>query len=317
MITTTRTIGVMTAVCLLFAAPGYAEDYQVRLDRPSKAGDVLQFVAKVEETNSQRFFEDEKLAKGTTLNLKAHVEGELEILAVDKKGRKTRLGLTIRKLTGGIDGKAVEPLAAGSVVIVATAGDKITYQLKDGKLPKDIKRLLGLVIVTHKESDDDSSDGWPGDKVFGTSARKKVGDKWPVNKAAMAKLLKGQGMIVKEGDISGTVEITELRKVNGVPCLHMKSLVISKLTPPPLPEGSKVAIAKITTRMTGDFPVDLKLPPLRQRLAVNVNLDVQGPAGGEGPVRRSVVSGSSSVERELTPGREKPKPAATTKKAGN
>ncbi len=303
MTTTARAIGVTAAACLLFAAAGHAEDYQVRLERPFKAGDVLQFVAKSGETETQRVSEGDKVLQEKTSTLKAHVEGELEILAVDKKGRKTRVRLTIRKFSGSVDGKAVEPPAAGSVVIAATAGDKTAYELKDGKLPKDIERLFGILIRTHTKSQGDVGD----DDVFGTSARKKVGDKWAVNKAAIVKSLKGEGLTIKEGDVNGTVEITELRKVDGVSCLHIEGLVTAANFSPPLPEGAKVLSAKVTTRVIGDFPVDLKLPRLRQGLAVNMAVEIQMPADGEGPAQRMAISSTMWVQQELRPGRKKPK----------
>lgn len=313
MITTTRAIGVMTGACLLFAAAGYAEDYQIRLERPFKAGDVLQLVAKGGETESLRLSEGDKVLQDKTSTLKVHVEAELEILAVDKKGRKTQLALTIRKFSGSVDGKAVKPPVAGSVVIATSGTKKTAFELKDGKLPKDIERLLGFVIETHKESDKSPGD----DEAFGTSARKKVGDKWPVNKAAIVKSLKGDGLTIKEGDVSGTVKITELRKVNGVPCLHIESQFSVAGLSPPLPEGAKILSAKMGGSTMGDFPVDLKLPRLREALTANMALDMQMPGDGEGPTRRMVMSASMWVQRELTPGRKKPKAAATTKKAGN
>ena len=52
MMTPTRAIGVMTATCLLFGAVGYAEDYQVRLERPFKAGDMLGLVVKAGKTET-------------------------------------------------------------------------------------------------------------------------------------------------------------------------------------------------------------------------------------------------------------------------
>ncbi len=305
MTTTARAIGVTMAVCLLFAAAGYAEDYQVRFERPFKAGDVLRLVAKGGETQTQRISAGEKILREKTSTLKVQLEAEVKILAVDKKGRKKRLALTIRKLTGSVDGKAVEPPTAGSVVIATSGAKKTAFELKDGKLPKDIERLLGFVIKTHSKSDGDEDD----DALFGTSARKKVGDKWTANKAAIAKSLKGEGLTIKEGDVSGTVGITELSKVNGVPCLHIEGQVSAANFSPPLPEGAKSLSAKMTSRVIGDFPVDLKLPRLRDGVAVNMTMDIQMPADGEGPAKRMVISSSMWVQRELTPGREKPKAA--------
>lgn len=313
MMTTTRTIGVMTAVCLLFAATGYAEDYQVRLERPSKAGDVLQLVAKAGETETHRFFEDDKVVQEKTSALKVQLEAEVKILAVDKKGRMTRLALTIRKFSGSVDGKAVEPLAAGSVVIATSGAKKTAFQLKDGKFPEDVERLLGLIIALQKDSDDSADD----DDLFGTSARKKVGDKWPINKAAMIKFMKEGEVTIKEGDISGTVGITELRKVDGVPCLHIEAQFSAANFTPPLPEGAKLLSVKMTSRMIGDYPVDVKIPRLRIGLTLNVAMEMQMPADPKGQTQRMEISWSKWMQRECKPGREKPKAAATTKKAGN
>ena len=56
---------------------------------------------------------------------------------------------------------------------------------------------FGKLIESHNDSDLDEGD----DAVFGTSARKKVGEKWPINKAAIIKSLTRQELSIKEGDI--------------------------------------------------------------------------------------------------------------------
>ncbi len=295
----------MTATCLLFGALGYAEDYQVRLERPFKPGDVLGLVAKAGQTRTERVSAGDKVVEENASALKAHLEAEMEILAVNKKGRMTRAALTVHKFSGSIDGKAAGPIAPGSVVVATSAADKTAFQLKDKQLPGDVQRLLGMLIEAHKESDLDEGD----DEVFGTSARKKVGEKWPINKAAIIKSLTRQELSIKEGDLSGTVRITELRKVNGVSCLHVAAEVNAVKFSPPLGDGAKVLGAKITTRMIGDFPVDVTLPRLRDGLILNIAMEIQMPAKAKGQAKHMEISSSSWVMREYTPVRQKPDPA--------
>ena len=96
------------------------------------------------------------------------------VLAVDDKGKPSKLSLQIEKLTRTDDAGVKELVSKGSVVTVSMK-DGIEVSEMDGhRLPLPTQEAITVILPLDPNGPTD-------DELFGTSGRKKPGDHWDAN----------------------------------------------------------------------------------------------------------------------------------------
>lgn len=178
-----------------------AKDYAVKLSRPDKVG--LKYRLEARETKKRSMSihkggtELNKEQSRTTVVLQAVVE----VRKVGKKGEPLEKKVTIDKF---VDDKDKPLLDNGDVVTVKTVDGKTVFHMGGRMLSGRAAEFLGDVVKTKTSTTADD------DAVFGTKKRRKVGEKWKINSAALAKDLQ-----LKPANLSGTVTLEAVEKHAG------------------------------------------------------------------------------------------------------
>lgn len=290
---TTVVMRVMAVVCLCLAATSQAADYKIKLARPGKKGETYRLEADGRETSQKRTSIGGRVVKQEDKDVKVHLDCIEKVLSVDKKGRQTLASITIRKFTVTVNGKSVKTLAPGRIVI-AKAGEKDRFKLKDGEMPSEIGEFLDIVTGLTKDLANPSDD-----VMFGTTKRKSIGDTWSGNTAEMVKDMARSGITMAKEDISCRVKLVKAHKVDGVPCLRLSMRMSVKNIRPPLGENVKVVESTVETSMSADLPVDVAMHRLRdsERTTMKMRFEVSSP---NGKVDIETTS-SKTLESKTTP----------------
>jgi hypothetical protein len=233
------------ASSLLVARSCEAKDYAVKLARPDKVG--LKYRLEARETKKQSMSinkgpaELKKEESQTMVTLRAVVE----VRKVSAKGEPLEKKVTIEKF---IDNKDEPLLKKGDVVTAKTVKGKTVFRLGERELSARAAEFLGDLVKTKTMTTADD------DVVFGSKSRRKVGESWKINAAALAKDLK-----LKPANISGTVSLQAIEKHADEDCLRIG--IDLKMDAVPRGgklgmDGFKVKTADVRMKIGGLMPVD-------------------------------------------------------------
>ena len=262
-----------------------SKEYPIRISRVFKAGDELRVAFQGEETSTEKVSSGGKVLKNETTVVKVELDADMKVLAVDAKGRITKAVYALRKFAGSVNEKAVEGVAAGEVLTAqpgpnpeAPPGhEKTVIQAKSGPLsPQALKALDVVISVATKSKPHD-------DPIFGSAAARRPKQPWSINKKAFADGLAGAGLSVDPANVTGQVTITDVREVNGIPCLRIEVKVDATGFSPPLPPGAKVLKSTMSVHLAGDFPVETSLPKLssQERMAMTMQMSIPQEGGAK------------------------------------
>jgi hypothetical protein len=285
------------ASALLAQTAPAAKDYAIKLHRPLKVGQKFAFSASGTTKGCMAQTLDGKTRKQEEEH-SAELVGVEEILAVDEKGGVTKVAITVEKCVK-IEGEAkTEAIPKGKTVIGQKVNGKKEWRVKDDPDPLsrdavDVLELLVTLKAATEATDDD---------VFGTTARQKVGDSWPVNAEAAAKDLKRLAPDLDKSDISGQVKLRGLMTVGGVECLEVTAeLAVKNVAPPGLPAGVKAEKAEMKAELTIALPTDPSLPRLREAGAMTFVSVLKGKVGQEAKDMTVEITKETRTKTETTP----------------
>ena len=224
-----------------------------------------------------------------------HLEGTVEVLALDSIGEEAKVACTVEKCTRITSKGETDIVPKGQVIIAEGKGKDTVFSLKDGgELPKEATEALDLAISL------DSGDEYTDDEMFGTKERQKVGGSWPVEREKVAKDAKRVGVVVKPEDVEGSFKLDGLEKVGEVECLKISGgLKMKKLSRKDdeddgLPEGFSVESGSMDAKYGGLFPVDPALGSLSESASMTFVTKVRGKGGAD---NRQEVTVESKVQR--------------------
>jgi hypothetical protein len=215
--------------------------------------------------------------------LSVEMDAVSTVLAVGPKGKPTSLSLQIQKLTKMDAGIQKDLLPRDTVVTASRAGKKTSFEMNGQAVEPDVAQALELVITVGNPELEDTDDD-----LFGTRERKRVGDSWDANQAAVAKLLMSDPrMTVK--DIIGKATLKELIKDASGQRLLVAFEVTGKTVPAnPAPGASQGGT--IVMKGTAEFPLDTSLPRVKETAEMNLSARMTGKQNPNGP----------EVERRMT-----------------
>lgn len=234
----------------------------------------------------------------TTLDL----EGEVDVIGKDSANRP-RLKVLVTGSSCTVDDKPVDGLPKGLVVIAEYGKEHSVFSRPDGTaLDEGLQKYLRMAFTISENMNDD-------DLAFGTRERKKVGDTWGINQAWAASSLSQQGLRVAPEAISGTVQLKEILKDQGVDCMKVAiAMDIREFSGLPLPPGFRVTKAIFDCQMEGLFPVEVTKDPHQSSEALNGEFLATGKVPTEqGPVEVTIMARMiQKKESRLTPPAGKP-----------
>ena len=212
-----------------------------------------------------------------------HLEGTVEVLALDDVGEEAKVSCVIDKCNRITSEGEKELVAKGKVLIAEGKGKDTKFHYEDGKeLPKEASEALELVISL------DTGDKVSDDDMFGTKDKQKVGASWPVHGEAVSKDAARVGVIVKPDDVEGSFKLDGLKKVGDVECarlsgnLKMKKLLRKDDEDDGLPAGFTVTGGSMEARYGGLFPIDVSAGSLSESVSMTFVTNVKGKGGPGG-----------------------------------
>jgi hypothetical protein len=266
-----RTPGLVTlwVALVAFSAAAAAQEYQIKLDRPARAGDMttrsttitgkLHIVAKDGAT----------VIDDRTTTYTIDYAADITVLAVDSTGnvtRDTHRIIKCRRFDGDV---STDYFQSGAVVTASFENGREVFT-KDGKpvTPQQAGILRTLITLNPY--------GHTEDQVFGTTAPKKVGDVWPINAALEAQDLVGE--MPKAPSYSGKAQLVGLVPVGGVDCIEIQVNMSNSSFAPVAPRGVSVISGASNLTAVSDYPVDTALPMLKRHSVYACDFQTYAPA---------------------------------------
>jgi hypothetical protein len=252
------------AVCFSATVAG-AQDYKIKLNRPSKVGD--ESTAHITTKFKQEMSGNPAGSQEFTVEL----QGTLKTLAVnDKTGAATKLSCTVKKLTK--DGNELYP--PGTVIVGEKVNKADTFTI-DGN-PVDAANVPALSAVLELADPDRST---TDDEIYGTDKPQPIGGSWPISADKMAAELTGEGLPVPAESLKGEVKLTDVTKVDNVDALMMNMHISADGFNSTVP-GANITDGKLD--VTGDsvVPVDESLQGLSLKVKMHMSMTVTPDNGG-------------------------------------
>lgn len=298
-----RGLWLLLPVSFFFSSLSYGQetDYEVKLFRPSKAGDRY----KISATGHQ--IREVALRSGTGETLKNQREmfsvemaGAVEVLEVDPKGNVTRASITMDKLIR-IDGNQRDELVSpGTKVIERRVGARQDFQVEGRALTPELKDALDVAL---SETNDPGAPS--DDELMGTPGRRKVGERWQVNRDRLAGFFSQDtdiDLAVTPADIEGSGAITALTKAGEVDCMRVDVGVVILGAPRhgKLPPGFEKARIEVT--LSALLPLDPKLDSLGESTQLTMSLAAPAGAPREGRAPDQIITTwEQRSDRKLQP----------------
>lgn len=278
----------LLASLLLLAGLAHAQDYEIRLNRPSKVGDRYHIVTTCSDNSSAIATVDGQAMPPRNELIEAELAGDIEVLEVTPKGQSAKYNLVIEKFVR-TDAKGGELLPAGTTVLVEFVGGRTTFKVGGEPTGRLVSRVLEMAAV-NAHSDDKAMD----DQVFGTTERKKVGDSWPINAAVAAADLVKMNIPATPDKLSGQTTLAEALQQDGQKVLRLTGSMEMNGVSPQLPPGVEVQKSSLVATMSGLFPVDLT----KQAVQAGTSMTMEVKAGGTANGRTMEMQMSKKTTRE-------------------
>jgi hypothetical protein len=227
--------------------------YAVKLVRPARVGDRYTYVADAMIVASMTANVSGRTHTLRPRNLSVHFEAVERILALSETGEPSKATYTVTRCTRR-EGKQQSPFVQPGQVLTVTAGKwQPRIDIDSGDLTIEDELLLrGIVTLPRLK-------GITADDCFGTATPQQVGATWPVNANALARLISREGVTVRKQHVTGTVKLSGLKDVGGVPHLLVNGkAAVRHWTPDAtdIPEGAKFVSGTDEIKFTKLVPVD-------------------------------------------------------------
>ena len=258
------------------------EAYDINFDRKVKIGDSYDLKVTGSQVKSVKMTSEGAEIQNESSNVEVTFTGVYTILQLDEDGEVSAFKLDVESFFSKAEGITLPIASKGDVVKISKRGEEGSLTLNGKAFPAETR---GLVDIVFDAPDDGASD----EDIFGTTERKKVGDKWPMNmKLAREELLAERGVDFDPANSEGTVEFKKVAKVSGIDALTLEmSMDLSGVKGlVPLPKGFKIDKSNATFSMTGTYPLNTRLEAVSSNMNGSITFTGSGklgPAGSETP----------------------------------
>lgn len=284
--------------CLSGICHGQGADYEIRLHRPGKAGERYHLSAIGHDSKVSHLAAPGREPRSHRAEFSVELEGLVTILEVDTTGVR-RAAVRIGKALRTAEGKSSELLPAGATVTELRRGSSQDFEL-DGR-PAGAGLREGLALVLSE------TDGANDDELFGTAARRRVGERWPVNGARLAAFFSrpaadGAAFAVAARHVTGQARIARLVPCGALDCLQVEGSGAIALQGSGFgPRDFKPERSSLEFVFGGLFPLDAALPPLQESSRLTIRYRGRRAAAGEQPAVTMDGTFEKRVMRSLAP----------------
>lgn len=259
-----KSVLALTAVTFFVASAALAEDYEIRLHRPRKAGDRYRMTVTATQKEEKMLKTGGVVTSKTSSVVRVDAVADVTVTAVDEKGEETGKLYKICSLLKTTDGEDTSPLKEGDEITAIIKEGKTFYTMNDEPLSSQSIKTMKMVDPFRATTSDD-------DEVFGTRERRKVGDTWSPDVEKMAAELG----IPKEC-FAASVMLAGQSTEAGHKCLDVRVDVETTDLPIPPPAGMKVTSATSTITMKVKLPLDPALPTAKEEDTADLEFVTSG-----------------------------------------
>jgi len=290
-----RSVLLLLASCSAAAprALSVSNDFEIHMRRASRVGEREAVVVDATIAESSKTYTEQVLLKHDEKKFRLHLDAIAETRAVDAFDQPTRVDFAIRAFTKD----DVALVAPGKHVVIATAPKKkdAVVEIDGAPASAEMRTLVDEVVpVARREGD--------ADVVFGTRARKRVGDAWPFDRAAVVHELARTGVIAKPDAVSGHVSLAGTTRAGGIDCAVVRiDLAVSAFEPETaLPEGSEITRSRVAVRVDELLPLDAHLSRRGDETLVHAEFEAFVPVKGQAEVAGVTVEHVTDRTRRAT-----------------
>ncbi|MBM3875849.1 MAG: hypothetical protein FJ386_03905 [Verrucomicrobia bacterium] len=231
-----------------FTAAAAAQDFEIRLHRPLKAGDRFAITKTVHEETETALSAGGKAVTNRREKLLIEFKSEATVEEVDAKGKPQRFTHKVSNLALTVGAERKQLLGGGAVVKAFLEDGKPVFEAAGERATGELARALSAAASVGKSGASD-------DEFFGTKERKKVGDSWNVNAAAMIKDMQAKGNLRAE-NLAGKVTLEKVTTDGGKRILHLGSEVKGSFFPP-LPPGLTIKESTMRIKLGAKVPASV------------------------------------------------------------
>ena len=260
----------LTTVCLvgsvLFGGPSEDSAHRIRLRRDEKAGERFHVRVSQIHTEQSKTLTGQKLLKTEDKKVHTELEAVSTILRVDEKKRASHVRLEIIRFVQrprGADQDHVL-LAKGAVVQAFVQKGKDAFLVNGKPVVGQTHEALDEMISLPKRPTSEK-------EVFGTSERKKPGDRWPIRNKIAASIWK----LPDPKAVSGHMKLERVEQVDGVPVLTILGEFAVTRFMPKQKDGVIYRKARAAGTVQRRYTDDPPISRFNETTHMTVELDVQ------------------------------------------
>ena len=289
-------LGVLLAAGLLNTADAQT-DYEIRLHRPAGAGERYRVNAVGYDTKTSTATTEGRAPRVDRQELGVELAGVVTILEAGAAGA-SKAEIRIERASSVPDGKPRELLPAQTTVLEQRRGVSQVFEVNGQAALAEVSEALGLVLSETSIDNDD--------ELFGSSRRRKVGERWSVNAAGVAALFArprgGRSMAVTARDVTGSVQLTRVAPCGAATCMTIEARGTVSLPAASLsPQGMQVELSEVRYIFSGVFPLDPARPRVQEYASVMVRFRGRRPASADNPPMTLEATLEKRTSRSLAP----------------
>jgi len=281
----------LSSLILLSAASLPADDYIIKMHQPLKAGQRYKLTAAGSDSTAEFLSSGPESAKRQTEEIKVEMESVVTVLAVNANGLPKKESHTIVKFLHGT--KKTPLIPAGTKVVTSLSGKKTLFEV--GGRPANIAENKHLSLVAQL-----SSDGPTDDDIYGSRARKKTGESWPINSTLATRYLDSTlaPAGLKVASLSGKTIFQKVLQDGGTNVFHMR--IDLKATANPLVKVPRTtASATIEAELNCACPADITKSAREDELKLNISFKAFSPPDTNGVIKQLSTKSARSVSRKF------------------
>jgi len=258
----------------------FAETYPIEFNRPFVQGQQFRYAASGKMKMSNEVSASGKLLTNSHQLYEGSLEAIVTIDSVKQGGIADELGYRIQSINASIDGKPVEAIQPGAVVVVKEADTgNATYWLGDKSLDGDLTSLLGMLLTSF------SFENAMDQQVLGPDSPKAIGDEWKIDPAGFVALMAQSKMKVDPATVNGNAKLSETVDSSVGKALALEFAVAARAANGP--SGLELTGSEISIAGSLLLPVDSKQQVPRE--SATITMELEGTAKSEKGATRQVV----------------------------
>lgn len=288
-----KNILIILALLVFMPLFAFAEEYEIVLTRPFKVGDACKISALTRDNEKLTVLVGGEIKEKKDEILEVHLEAIATVLGTDEFGRVNKGHINIQNFVIDKNGETETPFPKGTSVIAFVRDKKENFLVNGQAVNDDINKAFGMVITL-------STGGPNDDDIFGSKEKRRIGEKWEINKKNAVADLKESYFNVD--NINGVVTLDKIVNEDGIDCLQLSTKIQAKNFelgdefPPDV--SVETELADMQGIQKGLFPIDTNIGIIKENheMYISTRATARSTSNSNAPE----ITLEANFERHLT-----------------